>query len=154
FRRSELHQRCRHRSERRPDHLASLICSAAVVTHLTRRSGSRMLALPREGGGMLTRRDFLQATAGGVAAAALTTLRPATVLAADPPGFNALPAGTTAGPTLEALPGKLPLIKRSFRPPNYETPVEYFNEPLTQNRAFFVRYHLSSIPEVSASDWK
>jgi hypothetical protein len=27
---------------------------------------------------------------------------------------------------LDALPGKKPLIKLSYRPPNYETPLEYF----------------------------
>src|SRR5690606_3409632 len=55
---------------------------------------------------------------------------------------------------LEALPGKKPLIKLSYRPPNYETPLEYFNEVLTPNDAFFVRYHLSDIPEVDAATWK
>jgi DMSO/TMAO reductase YedYZ molybdopterin-dependent catalytic subunit len=55
---------------------------------------------------------------------------------------------------LDALAGKRPLIKRSFRPPNYETPVDYFNEPFTPNDAFFVRYHVANIPEINASDWK
>ena len=55
---------------------------------------------------------------------------------------------------LEALPGKKPLIRLSYRPPNYETPVSYFNETLTPNDAFFVRYHLANIPEVNASSWR
>ena len=55
---------------------------------------------------------------------------------------------------LEALPGKKPLIKRSFRPPNYETPLKYFNELFTPNDAFFVRYHLDGIPQVDARSWR
>ncbi|MGK9165026.1 molybdopterin-dependent oxidoreductase [Inquilinus limosus] len=55
---------------------------------------------------------------------------------------------------LDALPGKKPLIKLSYRPPNYETPLEYFSELLTPNDAFFVRYHLADIPEVDVSTWK
>ena len=43
---------------------------------------------------------------------------------------------------LDALPGKKPLIKLTYRPPNYETPIEYFRTAITPNDAFFVRYHL------------
>jgi hypothetical protein len=35
-----------------------------------------------------------------------------------------LPSGTIESQLLDALPGKQPLLKHSFRPPNYETPVE------------------------------
>ena len=55
---------------------------------------------------------------------------------------------------LDALPGKKPLIKLSYRPPNYETPIEYFREAITPNDAFFVRYHLAVIPEVDVKTWK
>jgi DMSO/TMAO reductase YedYZ molybdopterin-dependent catalytic subunit len=55
---------------------------------------------------------------------------------------------------LDALPGKRPLIKLSWRPPNYETPIEYFRTPITPNDAFFVRYHLSSIPQIDAATWR
>jgi len=65
-----------------------------------------------------------------------------------------LPEGTRASATLDVLPGKKPLIKLSYRPPNYETPIEYFRTPITPNEAFFVRYHLSDIPEVDARTWK
>jgi DMSO/TMAO reductase YedYZ molybdopterin-dependent catalytic subunit len=65
-----------------------------------------------------------------------------------------LPEGTRAGAILDALPGKKPLIKLSYRPPNYETPIEYFRTPITRNEVFFVRYHLSNIPEVDAKTWK
>jgi len=68
-------------------------------------------------------------------------------------GLAEIPDGMLAEQALYALPGKLPLIKKTFRPPNFETPIQYFRTPITQNRAFFVRYHLAAIPEVSAASW-
>src|SRR5260221_10110038 len=65
-----------------------------------------------------------------------------------------LPDGTLSASILEALPGKVPLIKKSWRPPNFETPVSYFNDVFTPNDAFFVRYHLSNIPEAAAASWR
>jgi DMSO/TMAO reductase YedYZ molybdopterin-dependent catalytic subunit len=64
-----------------------------------------------------------------------------------------LPAGTRDSAELLTLPGKRPLIKRSYRPPNLETPRQYFRSVLTPNDAFFVRYHHAVIPEVAAVDW-
>jgi DMSO/TMAO reductase YedYZ molybdopterin-dependent catalytic subunit len=58
-----------------------------------------------------------------------------------------LPAGASGEQTLEALPGKVPLVKKAYRPPNYEMPFQYFSEEITPNNAFFVRYHLADIPE-------
>ena len=68
-------------------------------------------------------------------------------------GFAELPDGTLAEQALYALPGKVPLIKKTYRPPNFETPIEYFRTPLTRNDAFFVRWHLPGIPEIRAADW-
>jgi DMSO/TMAO reductase YedYZ molybdopterin-dependent catalytic subunit len=68
-------------------------------------------------------------------------------------GFAELPDGTLEEQHLFALPGKLPLIKKTYRPPNFETPLEYFRTPITANNAFFVRYHLAAIPEVKAAEW-
>jgi DMSO/TMAO reductase YedYZ molybdopterin-dependent catalytic subunit len=65
-----------------------------------------------------------------------------------------LPEGARAEAVLEALPGKTQLIKLTYRPPNYETPLHYFNELFTPNEAFFVRYHLSDIPEVDPAKWR
>jgi len=65
-----------------------------------------------------------------------------------------LPEGTRQEAVLDALPGKVPLIKLSYRPPNYETPVELLRDAITPNDAFFVRYHLSDIPEVKAETWR
>ncbi len=56
--------------------------------------------------------------------------------------------------TLLALPGKKPLIKRTFRPPNFETPLADLSRPYTANDAFFVRYHLALIPEVDSRTWR
>ena len=50
--------------------------------------------------------------------------------------------------------GKDPLIKRTFRPPNYETPVSDLAGLFTDNRKFFVRYHLLSIPEIDTAKWR
>lgn len=55
---------------------------------------------------------------------------------------------------LIALPGKKPLIKRSFRPPNYETPPAELRRAFTANDAFFVRYHLASIPVINPRTWR
>jgi hypothetical protein len=38
-----------------------------------------------------------------------------------------LPGGEYDTAVLDALPGKQPLIKLSYRPPNYETPVSFFS---------------------------
>src|SRR6266481_3612992 len=65
-----------------------------------------------------------------------------------------LPQGTRQEAVLDALPSKQPLIKLSYRPPNYETPSEPLRTAITPNDAFFVRYHLSDIPEVNAQTWR
>ncbi len=102
---------------------------------------------------MQTRRDFLKVSAGGLLlAGGIRGADPAT--AADSLGPAALPPGALQSAQLAALPGKLPLIKKSFRPPNFETPVRFFNEAFTPNDAFFVRYHLAEIPQVSLQNWK
>src|SRR5215470_17587177 len=99
----------------------------------------------------LNRRQFV----GGTSLAALGAIAGLRSAAADIPNLPlSLPQGLRSTATLEALPGKRPLIKLSYRPPNYETPIEYFREPITPNDAFFVRYHLSDIPEVDAKTWK
>ncbi|MEP7098088.1 MAG: molybdopterin-dependent oxidoreductase, partial [Dokdonella sp.] len=48
---------------------------------------------------------------------------------------------------LVTYPQKRPLIRVTTRPPHLETPFHVFNEgAITPNDAFFVRYHLASIP--------
>ena len=102
---------------------------------------------------MINRRRVLEAGAAMVGTGwALPSILEANAAGLDLP--SALPAGTRAEATLEALPGKKPLIRLAYRPPNYETPIEYFRTPITPNDAFFVRYHLADIPDVDAKTWK
>jgi sulfite dehydrogenase (cytochrome) subunit A len=108
---------------------------------------------------MLSRRGVLTSAGHGVlvlgsAAVCGRLFLPRLGWGARVPVTPAVPAGTAASAVLEALPGKKPLIKLSYRPPNYETPLEYFNQLLTPNDAFFVRYHLAEIPKVDVSTWK
>jgi hypothetical protein len=53
-----------------------------------------------------------------------------------PPLISGLPSGVYDTAILDALPGKKPLIKLSYRPPNYETPLAYFKDAITPNDAF------------------
>ena len=106
-------------------------------------------------GRAVSRRYFLAGTGAAVVAACKAI--GLSVTHAEAGGLNlpnSLPEGTRAEAVLDVLPGKKPLIKLSYRPPNYETPLEYFRTEITPNDAFFVRYHLSDIPEVDASTWK
>jgi sulfite dehydrogenase len=104
----------------------------------------------------VTRRHFI---AGAAGAGALAALHPASRAFAAPVGSSGalglaeIPDGTLAEQILYALPGKVPLIKKTYRPPNFETPVEYFRTPITPNKAFFVRWHLAAIPQVKVADW-
>jgi DMSO/TMAO reductase YedYZ molybdopterin-dependent catalytic subunit len=65
-----------------------------------------------------------------------------------------IPADVGSIAAMEVLPGKKPLIRLSDRPPNYEAPLEYLRTPITPNDQFYVRYHLSEIPEVNAKTYK
>lgn len=107
---------------------------------------------------MLNRRDVLKSAGGGAALLAGSALGAgqSTALAekAIEPLDPALPQGLRDEVILDALPGKAPLMKLSYRPPNYETPVSYFNSLYTPNDAFFVRWHLADIPEVDAKTWR
>lgn len=105
---------------------------------------------------MITRRNLMGRVGAGAVLAVAGAKLPLSdeAFAAGAATNPGLPAGTRESATLEALPGKKPLIKLSYRPPNYETPLEYFRTPITPNDAFFVRYHLSDIPEVDAKTWK
>jgi sulfite dehydrogenase (cytochrome) subunit A len=109
---------------------------------------------------MITRRSLLEAAGtGAMLAGAGHALSRSFVSQAEAQaaGLNLspqLPEGTRREAVLDALPGKKPLIKLAYRPPNYETPVELLRTAITPNDAFFVRYHLSDIPEVKAETWR
>jgi DMSO/TMAO reductase YedYZ molybdopterin-dependent catalytic subunit len=84
--------------------------------------------------------------AGSASVLLLGAVRPQASPDSPPPGAQS--------DALVALPGKKPLIRRSFRPPNFETPLSELREPLTSNDRFFVRYHLANIPEVDPRSWR
>jgi sulfite dehydrogenase len=103
---------------------------------------------------MITRRNLLQ-TAGAGAALAFSGLpsfsEAEAAIAEITPG---VPDGVGSYATMGTLPGKKPLIQLSDRPPNYEAPIEYLRTPITPNDQFYVRYHLSDIPEIDVKTYK
>jgi DMSO/TMAO reductase YedYZ molybdopterin-dependent catalytic subunit len=94
----------------------------------------------------MDRRRFLVGSSGALAGALLL---PRAGFAAE----AGLPAGTVASSVLDALPGKRPLIKRTWRPPNYETPTALFREAYTPSDAFYVRWH-GPVPDMALADWR
>jgi len=103
---------------------------------------------------MISRRHLLQTAgaAGALAGFGLPTLVRAQSAAAQlTPG---VPSGVGSYATMATLPGKKPLIRLADRPPNYESPLEYFRTPITPNDQFFVRYHLADIPEVKVETYR
>lgn len=99
-------------------------------------------------GGLLGRRRLVLGAGLAAAGGGLRGAR------AELPLSPALPAGTRQEAVLAALPGKQDLIKLSWRPPNYESPLDVFATPITPNDRFFVRYHLAGVPErETLSDW-
>ncbi len=95
---------------------------------------------------MTTRRSILQTALGGLGMMA-TGLGSSAAPAA-------LPSGTLESEVLDRLAGKQPLLKRSYRPPNYESPVSYLNDAITPNDRFFVRWHLANIPVIDPDAWR
>lgn len=97
---------------------------------------------------MITRRKFLKDSLSWIGIGATATFMPKLLSAAE------LSDGTKYAATLEALPQKKPLIKRTYRPINFETPTEYFGDVFTPNDAFFVRWHLTNVPEINPNEWR
>ena len=68
------------------------------------------------------------------------------------PGAN--PYWTSPG-QFATYPQKAPLILLTDRPVQLETPRHYFLSPFTPNEAFFVRWHLQTIPNaVDLKEWR
>jgi DMSO/TMAO reductase YedYZ molybdopterin-dependent catalytic subunit len=105
---------------------------------------------------MFTRRTLLGSAGAGAALAGTGLGLPKFVEAeaAGAPVSPGVPAGVVSSAQLVTLPGKKPLIKLAYRAPNYEAPLEYFRTPITPNDEFFVRYHLSNLPQVDAKTYK
>src|SRR3984893_9920810 len=105
---------------------------------------------------MISRRSLLEAAGGALALTAAGPAWPGG--AAEKPGeallSRLLPEGRRAEAVLDTLPGKKPLIKLTYRPPNYEAPLAYLRTVITPNDEFFVRYHLADISEVGGGRWE
>lgn len=64
------------------------------------------------------------------------------------------PYWNSVGPLVD-YPQKVPLIVLTDRPPQLETPRDYFRTAFTSNRAFYVRWHLDEIPNsVDLAAWR
>ncbi|HXX57356.1 MAG TPA: molybdopterin-dependent oxidoreductase [Thermodesulfovibrionales bacterium] len=86
-----------------------------------------------------TRRDFLRS------AGALTALA----------AVGEIPAALFAEERLVKFPEKTGLILLTARPPQLETPLSYFREPITPNDALFVRWHIANVPtSVNLDEWR
>jgi DMSO/TMAO reductase YedYZ molybdopterin-dependent catalytic subunit len=58
------------------------------------------------------------------------------------------------GRPLVRYPGKTDLILLTSRPPQLETPIKYFEDAITPNEAFYVRYHIPPPTSVDLSTWR
>jgi DMSO/TMAO reductase YedYZ molybdopterin-dependent catalytic subunit len=99
---------------------------------------------------MITRRRLIEAAGAGVVCVGGLGAPHRGVTATGVPLSPGVPSGLDGSAVLEALPGKQPLIKLSYRPPNYESPLQYFDTPITPNDRFYIRYHLADIPAFDA----
>ncbi len=97
--------------------------------------------------GDVSRREMMKRLAG------LGTLLAAGVV--DPRIVRADGDPVLAGRPLVRYPEKTELILLTSRPPQLETPMKYFDQAITPNEAFFVRYHVFPIPlDVDLATWR
>jgi len=113
--------------------------------------------------GNLSRRDALKLL-GGAGGLAIGEWSPAGAIFAQQPqvskeseaftGPGPNPHWNSVGPYVSE-PQKAPLILLTDRPVQLETPRSYFQSTFTPNDAFYVRWHLSEIPNrVDLAEWK
>ncbi len=94
----------------------------------------------------IPRRDFIK-TLGIFVAAGSTLGHVARAAAQEDPILS--------GRALVRYPEKTDLILLTSRPPQLETPMNYFERAITPNEAFFVRYHIFPIPtSVDLATWR
>ena len=92
------------------------------------------------------RRHFLK-TLGGFAVVGAALGQAGRALAEEDP--------LLAGRPLVRYPEKTDLILLTSRPPQLETPMQYFDLTITPNEAFFVRYHVFPVPtSVDLVTWR
>ena len=111
-----------------------------------------------------SRRTLLKILGTGAGAFALERLFPFSAHALQMPGpAKRLPSFTGPGANpywnsvgqFATFPQKAPMIMLTDRPVQLETPRNYFLNAITPNDAFFVRWHLETIPnEVDLSTWR
>lgn len=111
-----------------------------------------------------SRRSLLKALSGSAAGLAVGRFFQRDAFAQrQPAAAHRVPSFTGPGANpywnsvgeLATFPQKVPLIMLTDRPVQLETPRNYFLNPITPNDAFFVRWHLESIPnEVDLSTWR
>jgi sulfite dehydrogenase len=94
----------------------------------------------------IPRRNFLKSL-GGLAVAGSVLGEVGNALAQEDP--------ILAGRPLVRYPEKTDLILLTSRPPQLETPMHYFDQAITPNDAFFVRYHVFPVPtSVDLATWR
>jgi DMSO/TMAO reductase YedYZ molybdopterin-dependent catalytic subunit len=113
-----------------------------------------------------SRRNFIRTSVLAVAAAPALAAWPASMpqgVDQQPLGERGLPDFTGPEPNpfwnsvgpLVTEPQKVPLILLTDRPVQLETPRQYFLSPFTPNEAFYVRWHLETIPNsVDLKEWR
>ncbi|HEU5409741.1 MAG TPA: molybdopterin-dependent oxidoreductase [Candidatus Acidoferrales bacterium] len=111
-----------------------------------------------------SRRTLLKVLGIGAGAFTANSLLPTGAYSQQVPGAaKRLPSFTGPGANpywnsvaqIATVPQKAPLIMLTDRPVQLETPRHYFLNAITPNDAFFVRWHLESIPnEVDLSTWR
>jgi DMSO/TMAO reductase YedYZ molybdopterin-dependent catalytic subunit len=111
-----------------------------------------------------SRRTLLKILGTGAGAFAVERFFPLSAYAQQIPGAaKRLPSFTGPGANpywnsvgqIASFPQKAPMIVLTDRPVQLETPRHYFLNAITPNDAFFVRWHLETIPnEVDLSTWR
>lgn len=107
-----------------------------------------------------SRRRLLRALAAAAPASAMGLLSPKAFgleqseTAPEFTGPGANPYWNSVG-EVATFPQKAPLIMLTDRPPQLETPRQYFLNTFTPNEAFFVRWHLANVPNsVDLKAWR
>ena len=112
-----------------------------------------------------TRRNFIRTGILAAAAPALAAWPPSVPQGADQSPYAQQPVPEFTGPganpywtsvgQFATYPQKAPLILLTDRPVQLETPRQYFLSTVTPNDAFFVRWHLQTIPNaVDLKEWR
>ena len=95
----------------------------------------------------LSRRHFLSLVGAATTVASADLFETIRAFAADDP--------ILAGRPLVRYPEKTDLILLTSRPPQLETPMKYFEQAITPNEAFYVRYHAFPPPtHIDLSTWR